>query len=563
MSVEIPDTLGAEDRGDDSTPSLRAVLTAVVLVVVASFIVGAQSGQSAEETSTTVAGVETTTSLPQLNDPLDWQAAELGETTPLGLVGFEGSLYFFGTSGLGSPLQEGTGLDAWLLVDGVSWKPLGTVIEPPNQIHTVAATPRGLVAVGSADGETLLLWSSTDAIEWHQSELPEISAAADFHPWAQGIGGTEDVTVVVASSSPETTLLLSDVLPAELDDENGDPPLNLGWSGPPWVVSVYGPLGLTVFSATPEELGLTEAESQALLGGVGPSETTAWTSIDGGSWVPVNLEVGYVAKVFEAGGDLIVGGYGSVGYETWSSPDGFEWEREAGAGRHEHLTPWRDGFVATDQQSSTPDITFSEDRATWQPLGLSGYLEDDFSWYFQTLAAGEGGLATVVMGYDDTAFAAEDLDPVVIERDGYTMTIDGMGGAVVIRSGDEVLLSLSTYSNQVYDEVVVDFRARSLTFLHPDSLEPLVSFSFDEIERAEAEVLGGQVFMNEQQRFAFTADGLTWSLESVFGAFGESAFVNRLYVTDTQVVAVVGEYTNRFSPVPTVPDVVIWTAVIP
>jgi hypothetical protein len=167
------------------------------------------------------------------------------------------------------------------------------------------------------------------------------------------------------------------------------------------------------------------------------------------------------------------------------------------------------------------------------------------------------------MGYDDTAFAAEDLDPVVIERDGYTMTIDGMGGAVVIRSGDEVLLSLSTYSNQVYDEVVVDFRARSLTFLHPDSLEPLVSFSFDEIERAEAEVLGGQVFMNEQQRFAFTADGLTWSLESVFGAFGESAFVNRLYVTDTQVVAVVGEYTNRFSPVPTVPDVVIWTAVIP
>lgn len=563
MSVEIPDTLGAEERGDDSKPSLRAVLTAVVLVVVASFVVGAQSGQDVEETSTTVADVETTTSLPQLNDPLDWQAAELGETTPLGLVRFEGSVYFFGTSGLRSPLQEGMGLDAWLLVDGVSWKPLGTVIEPPNQIHTVAATPRGLVAVGSADRESLLLWSSTDAIEWDESELPEVSSASDSHPWAQGIGGTEDVTVVVASSSPETRLLLSDVLPAELDDENGDPPLNLGWSGPPWVVSVYGPLGLTVFSATPEELGLTEAESQALLGGVGPSETTAWTSIEGGSWVPVNLEVGYVANVFEAGGDLIVGGYGSVGYETWSSPDGFEWEREAGAGRHEHLTQWRNGFVATDQQSSTPDITFSEDRATWQPLGLSGYLEDDFSWYFQTLAAGEGGVATVVMGYDDTAFAAEDLEPVVIERDGYTLTVDGMGGAVVLRSGDGVLLSLATYSSQVYDEVVVDFRARSVTFLHPDSLEPLVSFSFDEIERAEAEVLGGQVFMNEQQRVAFTADGSTWSVESVTEAFGEDSLVERLHVTENQVVAVVTEYTNRFSPVPTVPSVVIWTAVIP
>jgi hypothetical protein len=36
-----------------------------------------------------------------------------------------------------------------------------------------------------------------------------------------------------------------------------------------------------------------------------------------------------------------------------------------------------------------------------------------------------------------------------------------------------------------------------------------------------------------------------------------------LYVTDNQVVAVVIEYTNRFTPVPTVPNVVIWTAVIP
>ncbi|MEX2133194.1 MAG: hypothetical protein WEB67_03545, partial [Acidimicrobiia bacterium] len=127
MSVEIPDTLGAEHRGDDSKPGLPAILTAVAFVLVVSFIVGTQSGGSTEGTSTTLAEEETTTSLPQLNDPLDWQADELGETSPLGLVGFEGSLYFFGTSGLGSPLQEGTGLDAWLLVDGVSWKPLGTV----------------------------------------------------------------------------------------------------------------------------------------------------------------------------------------------------------------------------------------------------------------------------------------------------------------------------------------------------------------------------------------------------------------------------------------------------
>jgi hypothetical protein len=498
--------------------------------------------------------------VPDLNDPLDWQAAELGETFPQGLLGFEGSLYFFGTPGFGSPFEAGKGLDAWLLVDGVSWKPLGTVIEAPNQVHTVSATPRGLVAVGSADGKRLQLWSSTDAIEWHESELPEVPAISDyFHSWAQGVGGTDDVTVVVASSYPDIGPLLRDVLPADLMDGDGNPPLNVGWGGPPWVVYVHGPLGLTVFTATSEDLGLTEEEGRTLLGGAGPGAIMAWTSIDYRVWIPVDLGVGYVTDIFEVGGDLIVGGYG----ETWTSPDGFNWERHAVVGNQEHLAPWRDGFVSARQQSPTPDIAYSEDRTTWQPLGVGVYLADELSWQFQTMAGGEGGLATVITGYDDTAFTGEDLQPVVIERDGYTLTADGMGGPVVIRSGDEVLLSLSTYSNQVYDEVVVDFGARSVTFLHPDSLEALVSFTFEEIEDAETDAFDGQRLMNEEQLVAFTADGSTWSVESVSEAFGEGTFVDRLYVTDNQVVAVVIEYTNRFTPVPTVPNVVIWTAVIP
>ncbi len=97
----------------------------------------------------------------------------------------------------------------------------------------------------------------------------------------------------------------------------------------------------------------------------------------------------------------------------------------------------------------------------------------------------------------------------------------------------------------------------------PDSLEPLVSFTFDEIEHAEAEIFGSHFFMNEEQLVAFSADGSTWSVESVSESFGEDTFVNLLSVTDNQVVAVVTEYTNRFSRVPTVPNVVIWTAVIP
>ncbi|MGF1618684.1 MAG: hypothetical protein ACFCU2_12900, partial [Acidimicrobiia bacterium] len=370
------------------------------------------------------------------------------------------------------------------------------------------------------------------------------------------------VTVVVASSSPDIGGLLRDVLPDDLDDEDGNPPVNISWGGPSSTVTVHGPLGLTVFSATPEGLGLTEAEGQQLLGSVAPGSIVAWTSIDGQDWIPVDLGVGYAHSIFEVGGELMVGGYGSVGYETWFSPNGLDWERDTGGGQ-ELLAPWREGFVAARQQGPTPDIAYSEDRTTWQPLGVSGYLPDGFSWHFQTLAAGEAGLASVITGYGDTGFVSEDSQPVAIERDGYTLTIDGMDGPGVLTSGDNALLNLSTYSNQVHDEVVVDFRRRSVTFLHPDSLEALVSFTFEEIADAEAEALGDQHLMNEKQLVAFTADGSTWSVESVSKVFGEDAYVNSLYVTDNQVVAVVTEFTNRFATVPTVLNVVIWTAEIP
>lgn len=563
MSVEIPDTLGPGDPGSDSAPGSRTILTAIALTLVGLFVVGVLSRQPGAEKATTLADEETAISIPRLDDPLDWRADEVGSTWPQGLVEFEGNVYFFARSGPGSPLEVATGLEAWLLVDGVTWKTLGTVIEPPNVIHTVSATPRGLVAAGSKDGNAVHLWSSTDGVEWVESDIPEMPPQSGYlRSWAQAVGGTDDVTVLFTSAQGDMGALLRDVLPAELEDEDGNPPLNVGWGGPPWTVNVFGPLGLTAFSATAEDLGLSEAEAQALLGGIGPLTTTAWTSTDGQAWTRADIGIQYVNTVFEVGGQLMVSGYGG-GNETWTSPDGFDWEPVAGEGGLEHLTPWRDGFVATRQQFSSPDIAYSEDRITWEPFGVDAYLADGFSWWFQTLAAGEGGLGAVITGYDDTEFVGGDLQPAVLEKDGYTLTADRLGGPVVLKEGDDVLLSLVTYSSHIHDEVAVDFRARTVTFLHPDSFEPLVAFTFDEIEQAETDAIGNGQFMLEEQLVAFTADGSTWSVESVSETFGEDAFVNLLTVTDNQVVAVVTHSTNRFGAVPELPTVVIWTAVIP
>lgn len=87
--------------------------------------------------------------------------------------------------------------------------------------------------------------------------------------WAQAVGGTDDATVVFGSAYPDIGALLRDVLPANLKGEDDAAPLDIGWGGPPWAVNVYGPLGLTVFSATSEDLGLAEEEVRALLGGAG------------------------------------------------------------------------------------------------------------------------------------------------------------------------------------------------------------------------------------------------------------------------------------------------------
>lgn len=560
----IPDSPGAEDRADDSGPGPRAVLTAVGLVLVALLIVGTLSRPGDEETGATVAVEEaTTTTLPRLNDPLDWQAYGVGAVWPQRLVEFEGSLYFFATASLASPFESGSGLDAWLMLDGVTWTSLGTVIEPPNQIQTVSATPRELVAVGSAGGKDLHFWSSTDAVEWNESELPEAPSSSEyFRSWVQAVGGTDDATVVFASLSPDFGSLLRDALPPELLDDGGGLPPDFDWGGPPFQVNVRGPLGLNVFTATAEDLGLTEAEGRAVLGSVGSGATTAWTSIDGRTWTPAEIGIGYVNTIIDAGGGLIVGGYGASGGETWASPDGFEWER-TGVGGGEHLAPWKDGFVAARQQGRTPDIAYSDDLTTWEPFGLRYYLDDGLSWQFQALAAGEGGLAAVLTGYDERAFDFEDPGPVVIERDGYELAIDGGSGTVTLGSGEDVLLSLNTYTNQIYEEVVVDFQTRTVTFLHPDSLQPLVSFKFDELEQAEGEVYGSGHVANDEQLIAFSSDGLNWSIEDASEAFGEDVYIPLVYVTDSQVVAVATKYSNRFSRIRTAPEVVIWSAVIP
>jgi hypothetical protein len=226
--------------------------------------------------------------------------------------------------------------------------------------------------------------------------------------------------VVFGSTQTDISSLIRDVLPPELLAEYGTSPYGYGWGELP-LLTVYGPLGLTVFTATAEDLGLTEVDVRELSGG-GPDPTTLWTSNDGETWSMTELDLSYVNNVFDTGGELIAAGFGRSGAEIWTSPDGFEWTRESST-KSEFLARWRDGFVAGIEGPAT-GVSYSEDLSDWVSLGLAAYLGDDLSWQVNSLAASEGGVAVALWGYDEGGSFTGDPEPVAIDKGVYTLTVD-------------------------------------------------------------------------------------------------------------------------------------------
>jgi hypothetical protein len=316
-----------------------------------------------------------------------------------------------------------------------------------------------------------------------------------------------------------------------------------------------------VFTATAEDLGLTEVDVRELSGG-GPDPTTLWTSNDGETWSMTELDLSYVNNVFDTGGELIAAGFGRSGAEIWTSPDGFEWTRESST-KSEFLARWRDGFVAGIEGPAT-GVSYSEDLSDWVSLGLAAYLGDDLSWQVNSLAASEGGVAVALWGYDEGGSFTGDPEPVAIDKGVYTLTVDSSNGSTTLTSGNDILMRLHSFSDQIQDDLEIDFPSETVTFLRPDTGEPLVTFTFDELDQAQADSYGNQSLASDQDQFiAYTSDGETWSIQSVADAFGEDIRIVQVHVTNEQVVVVGARATEAFLRVPTVPDLLTWTAVIP
>ena len=151
----------------------------------------------------------------------------------------------------------------------------------------------------------------------------------------------------------------------------------------------------------------------------------------------------------------------------------------------------------------------------------------------------------------------------MLEKDGYALRVDEMRGSLLLSKGDDEVLRLFLHGEQVHEEVTVDFNARTMTFLDPDTNQAFVTFTFDEIEQAQQEQYENMGMGNEQQAFLSSPDGSEWSVQDLDDILGDDQSITVLYVTADRVIAAVSQDSNVMTGPPPAPEVQMWFAPIP
>jgi hypothetical protein len=286
---------------------------------------------------------------------------------------------------------------------------------------------------------------------------------------------------------------------------------------------------------------------------------------NGASWITSEFDGGHVMSVTtNEDGELVALGYGMFGMEAWTSTDGVVWTSQSAVGEVDSLTPWNDGLVASRYLGRSAQIVYSDNGEDWETLGTEELLPDELSWSYYPLAAGGAGIAAVGHGYDESMdFDFAGPEPIVLEENGYTLTIDQERGSLIVADGNTEVLRLFMHSEQVHDEIVVDFPARTMTFLDPESGEALMTFTFDELEEAEQASFEGMEEGMDQQVFLFSPDGSAWSVQDVADFTGNEGSIDAMLVADDRVVAIVVGNSESFVGPPEIPYVKIWTGLVP
>lgn len=520
-------------------------------------------------TSTTLPDVEQPIDLENFSvdqlargEPFEWQSRlRVVEGYPIALLPHDDALYLFATEVPNFSGFERGGLRAWRSSDGLTWEPLGQVIDESQMIGSVSSTGQGLVALGSDSGRPGLgIWISQDGTDWisHEISIEGTDDLATIYP--NTAGGTDDLLVVSGFVEIDHLAPLRGQL-GEIAD--------YGWGAD--VIAgelhyiLYGSLGWPLVAVSAEELGLSEEDQETITEAV-----SSYDDITAEIWVKKGDSDFRRATIPEASwidrigttpdGEMIAHGWGSLGARSWITTDGVNWEESPRPARHYLNDRWGDRLVAP-HPNGAPSVLVSSDGEEWEEIGPGENFPGSLQWWTAAVAAGPGGIAMSIEGWDDSQQpfpTPMSSQPVRIVNGDGTLTIDHQSSQYTL----EILDRTYTWSITSRDGIEVDLETPSLRFLDPESGEPLISFPLEDIVNAQRDVFTmDRQDTNRHGVFAFTSDGNDWTIESM-EELSSAEFAHLLAVTDRHVVAAAVDSAGFFNP-SSPPGFEVWTAAIP
>lgn len=504
--------------------------------------------------------------------PLEWARVEADLIGyPLGLTEHDGAVYSFAS--LTSRFQPTAGgLTGWRSADGTTWESLGQVVGDDYRVTMVESTEHGLVAVGtSADGSTLMVWTSHDGERWTPNEFSDESDyPSRYYPMA--IGANDGVLVIATNFDLDRQTLLEEALhDAAIDLDLSYLGWSTDWRGESghWL-TVDGPLGIRALEIPLDDLDLTPRETQWIVEGHSNTQTAGlWVnragedgwrliSMDGFEWIE--------SIVTRADGTMILVGSGPAGRISRQTGDGILWTDYDADREPRVMHRWGSRLVGI-LDFSRPELLVSDDGVSWDSMGPADRFPLPIQWHVGALGSGDDGVALSVIGYDpsprfeEPAVTGEIDTSEIVTSEGHVLTLNLEERRLALTVGD------TTHTWKIFGPdpapgVEVDTFERIVTFSDPHTGERLTELTFQELTEAEHAYYTERFQPDEHKALVFTEDGSRWVIQSAADAVGESTWIPLLEVAGGHVYAAVLEPATVYN-LYAEPGFELWVAEIP
>ena len=575
--VELGNPSGVIIDGDERPGRSRlgvVLAVAAVAALVGLVIFSGGSGPEPEETAaepTIRAPATATPAGPAEEPPSASQTSLTVEMEPLAWAG--GSLVTTGVPVLVTRLADEwlvlatideepdptTGVHAFVSSDGFEWTELGNVIPGLRSLHAAsAADGTAIVAGEDADG-AMVISVSDDARTWVTTELPLEAAATPARTSISAVTVVDGTIVAATASSLDPRDALVERFP-ELDQHVSR--FGFSTSGPPFTVTIEGPLGLPLFTATADDLGLDDQAAQAMFNDLGQQDDAiVWALEPDGAWGMSKLpDTHHVTAIVPDGdGGLLATGWGvRSGPHLWATADGEGWTRLGGD--IQRVVRWNETTVGLDVRGRLERRT-TETADGWVSMGLGEHL-DSRDWFPVTVSAGEGGLAVVVQEFA-TRFEQEQGGPTrgVLVQDGFTLTVDVTDASLRITDRDgQLAVEARLFDARPQAGIAADLTANEVRFSDPETGSPIAAFDLDDLADLERALRDGTIPPFDHT-VAITTDGATWSVQSDDEISGSDGLVTQVAVADATVLALAQDPDVLFGG--PAGDLMVWVAPLP